>query len=494
MLKSDKQYDELISIPKQEYENLRFENEMIKGQLAELRRMIFGRKSEKISKVNCNQPSLFGDNYVEEPESKTINVEYTKKIKQKKIKRPVRVGLPAYLERKEEVVEPEGITENHKQIGQEITEILEMISAKMYVRRIIRPKYIDPKTEEITIAQLPSLPIPKGNAGASVLSHIMVSKFIDHLPLYRQLQIFKRHKVALSKSTIGGWFTKTTALLSPLYGALKKSVLSNTNYLQADESPIKVQDKDKKGSLHQGYMWVVRDPISGLVLFKYNKGRGRNVPESLFENFNGTLQTDGYKVYQNLNTKGQISLLGCMAHARRYFEKAKDNDYSRAKYVLGKIQLLYAIERKAKEREINHVTLTRYRKLYALPVLIELKIWLKEHQIKVMPKSAIAKAINYTLTIYTNLSRYIEDGKFEIDNNMIENSIRPLALGRKNYLFAGNHEAAQGYAIMYSLFATCKTNNINPLDWLTDVLNRIQDHKVNRLDEMLPNNWHPNNG
>ena len=183
VLKSDKQYDELISIPKQEYENLRFENEMIKGQLAELRRMIFGRKSEKISKVNCNQPSLFGDNYVEEPESKTINVEYTKKIKQKKIKRPVRVGLPAYLERKEEVVEPEGITENHKQIGQEITEILEMISAKMYVRRIIRPKYIDPKTEEITIAQLPSLPIPKGNAGASVLSHIMVSKFIDHLPL-----------------------------------------------------------------------------------------------------------------------------------------------------------------------------------------------------------------------------------------------------------------------------------------------------------------------
>jgi len=307
--------------------------------------------------------------------------------------------------------------------------------------------------------------------------------------LYRQLQIFKRIKVDISSSTIGGWFTKTAELITPLYKELELSVLNNTDYLQADESPIKVQDKDKKGSLHQGYMWVVRDPVSGLVLFKYNKGRSRSVPEALFENFTGTLQTDGYKVYKSLKTKGEITLLGCMAHARRHFEKAKDNDYSRAKLALGLIQQLYLIERKAKEKVIDTETKYRYRQLYAVPILKTLKKWLKDNQIQVMPKSSIAKAINYTLTIFDNLERYTEDGRYEIDNNMIENSIRPLALGRKNYLFAGNHLAAQSYAMMYSFFATCKINNVNPQEWLADVLDRIQDHNIHKLHELLPHNW-----
>lgn len=495
MLNDDIQAKKHISIPQEAYgkllsdfENIVEENKYIKQQLADLKRMIFGRKSEKMSPIP-GQPTLFDLDYQDEGAPETKEITYTKVVKKKEKNKPVRKGLPAHLPRMEQVIEPEGITDTHKRIGEEVTEILEYTPANMYVRRIVRPKYINTETEIISIGSLPSLPIPKGIAGPTLLAYIMVSKFIDHLPLYRQLQIFKRIKVDISSSTIGGWFTKTAELLTPLYKELELTILNNTDYLQADESPIKVQDRDKKGSLHQGYMWVVRDPISGLVLFKYNKGRSRSVPEALFEFFTGTLQTDGYNVYKSLKTQGDITLLGCMAHARRYFEKAKDNDYSRSKHVLGLIQQLYLMERKAKEKTINPEMKYRYRQLYAVPILNTLKKWLKDNQIKVMPKSSIATAINYTLTIFDNLARYTQDGRFEIDNNMIENAIRPLALGRKNYLFAGNHIAAQSYAMMYSFFATCKTIDVNPQDWLADVLDRIQDHSINNLVKLLPHYW-----
>ena len=495
MLNKDIQEEKYITIPLEEYNKLVngftelvSENNYIKQQLAELKRMIFGRKSEKVSPIP-DQPTLFDLDDQEEAVPETKEITYTKTVNKKKKIKPVRKGLPSHLPRMEEIIEPSGITNAHKRIGEEVTEILEYTPGKMYVRRIIRPKYINPKTEIISIGLLPSMPIPKGIAGPTLLSYIMVSKFIDHLPLYRQLQMFKRIKVDISSSTIGGWFAKTAELLSPLYKELELYVLNNTDYLQSDESPIKVQDRDKKGSLHQGYMWVVRDPVSGLVLFKYNKGRSRSVPEALFENFTGTLQIDGYKVYKSLKTKGNITLLGCMAHARRYFEKAKDNDYSRAKHVLMLIQKLYLIERKAKEKSLDTETKYRYRRLYTVPILNSLKHWLKDNQIKVMPKSSIAKAINYTLTIFDNLQRYTEDGRYEIDNNMIENSIRPLALGRKNYLFAGNHLAAQSYAMMYSFFASCKSFDINPQEWLADVLSRIQDHSIHNIHELLPHNW-----
>ena len=488
MLNKDIQKEKYITISQKEYDSLVVEMLYLKQQLVELQRMVFGPRSEKIAPIP-EQLSLFDIDYQDEPVPKTKEITYTRRVKQKKKNKPARKGLPSHLPRKDEIIEPEGITDAHKRIGEEVTEILEYTPGKMYVRRIIRPKYIDTKTDIISIGLLPSMPIPKGIAGPTLLAHISVSKFIDHLPLYRQLQMFKRIKVDISSSTIGGWFAKTAELLTPLYKELELHVLNNTNYIQSDESPIKVQDRDKKGSLHQGYMWVVRDPVSGLVLFKYNKGRSRSVPEDLFENFTGTLQTDGYKVYKSLKTKGDITLLGCMAHARRYFEKAKDNDYSRARHVLGLMQDLYLIERKAKAKAIDVETKYRYRQLYAVPILKTLKKWLKDNQLTVMPKSSIAKAINYTLSIFDNLARYTEDGRFEIDNNMIENSIRPLALGRKNYLFAGNHLAAQSYAMMYSFFASCKSFDINPQDWLADVLGRIQDHSIHRLHQLLPHNW-----
>ncbi len=479
---------EQVILSKGQYEKLLSENEYLKQQLKELKRLIFGSKSERFVPVDDSQFSLFDTEKEEVQEKETEQISYTREKPCKEKQIAIRTAIPSHLPRVEEVVEPDYIEEGSKKIGEEITEILEYNPAQVFVRKIVRPKYAKANNDGILIAGLPTLPIPKGNAGASMLAYIMVSKFVDHLPYYRQIQIFKRQKLILSDSTLNGWFNATADLLEPLYDTLEKLVLQS-NYIQADESPIGVQDSHKKGTLHTGYQWVYRSPVERLVLFKYHPSRERKAPEKILKEFIGSLQTDGYKVYHNMNTNGHIILLACMAHARRYFEKALDNDKRRAEYVMDQIQVLYKIERKAREREINFETRKRYRQLYAKPILQELEDWLKENISQTLPKSAIGKAIAYTLNLWTKLRAYVDDGKYEIDNNLIENAIRPLALGRKNYLFAGSHKAAQRAAMMYSFFATCKINNTEPLAWLTDVLNRIPDHKANKLTELLPQNW-----
>ncbi|MBN4048395.1 IS66 family transposase, partial [Flavobacteriaceae bacterium AH-315-O20] len=317
-------------VSKAEYDHILSENQTLKAQLSELQRMIFGSRSERFIPSIDGQIDLFtGTALSEQEKQQKQEINYTRTVSSKQKQKPIRTEIPSHLPRIEEIIEPKEIEPGSKKIGEEITEILEYNPANIYVRKIIRPKYAKPNNTGVIIASMPSLPIPRSNAGAGMLAHISVSKFIDHLPFYRQIQIFKRQRLNISPSTIGGWFNATCTLLEPLYDALEKQVLYNSHYLQADESPIGVQDSHKKGALHQGYMWLFRNPKNSLVLFVYNKGRSRAAPEEVLKNFTGTLQTDGYKVYQSLNTKGDITLLGCMAHARRYFEKALDNDKSR---------------------------------------------------------------------------------------------------------------------------------------------------------------------
>lgn len=479
-----------VVLTKQDYEKLLWENENLKQQLAELKRMIFGSKSERFvsnEEQGASQLSIFGEGDVPVPKVETEEVTYQRTKKEKK-KKPVRMKIPAHLPRVTEIIEPKDKEEGSQKIGEEITEILEINPQKVYVRQIVRPKYAKANKEGVIIAEMPSLPIPKGNAGASMLAYIMVSKFVDHLPFYRQIQIIKRLKLELNGSTLNGWFNSTAELLEPLYNVLIKEVLEG-DYLQADESPIGVQDSHKKGALHTGYQWVYRNPIKRLVLFKYHRGRERKAPEAVLKTFSGTLQTDGYIAYQNMETNGEITHLACMAHARRYFEKALANDKARAEAMLLMMQKLYAIERKARENNTKTIVLERYRRVFAKPVLDEMQEWLIKNNAEVLPQSAIGKAISYTINLWSKLKAYIHDGRHEIDNNLIENAIRPLALGRKNYLFAGSHKAAGHAAMMYSFFATCKINEVEPLAWLTDVLERIPDHKANKLSELLPQNW-----
>lgn len=489
--------EETAYISKKEYDDLLDKYRDVSGQLAELKRLIFGSKSERfVSTASPGQLGLFGQAPQESSSDaeKQVLRETKVKIKPKKVAK--RALLPAHLPRVEEIIEPENLAQDSVKIGEEVTEILEYNPAKLFVRRIVRPKYALKDQSGIIIGELPSLPLPKSNAGAGLLAHILVSKFVDHLPFYRQRQIFKRQQYRVSDATLSGWFNAATSLLEPLYDVLTKNLLQS-NYLQVDESPIGVQDSHKTSaersrstaSLHTGYHWVYHAPVEGLVLFKYDATRSIKAPQVVLKNYKGTLQSDGYKVYQNLATAKELKLLSCMAHARRYFEKALDNDHARASYAMEQFQKLYALEANIRAHNAVPKAIKRYRNRYAKPILNTFYDWLIAQQSQLLPKSAIAKAVGYTLRLWKHLIGYLEDGSYLIDNNKIENTIRPLALGRKNYLFAGSHKAAQKAAMMYSFFATCKINDVEPFAWLEDIFKRIPEHKANKLHELLPQNW-----
>jgi hypothetical protein len=350
--------------------------------------------------------------------------------------------------------------------------------------------YVFPGKEEqpVVIADMPSLPIPKGNAGATLIAYILISKFIDHLPYYRIVKMFKRDGIKMSASTINDWFKAACILLVVLYNRLVELVRSQ-DYLQVDETTIRVLDRNKPGTTHQGYHWGYHSPLLKLICFHYEKGRGREGPEIFLKNYKGTLQTDGYVGYDSFEKPGEITLISCMAHIRRKFRDSLDNDNQRATYVLEKIQFLYAIERECEELNLDFDAIKSVRQKKAVPVLQELETWLNDNKPQVLPKSSIGKAIDYTLNLWERQKRYVNDGRYKIDNNEIENHMRPIALSRKNFLFAGCHEAAQHGAMLFSLFGCCLKHDVNPYEWLVDVLVRLPDCKQSELDDLLPHRW-----
>ncbi|RXK81836.1 IS66 family transposase [Filimonas effusa] len=238
-----------------------------------------------------------------------------------------------------------------------------------------------------------------------------------------------------------------------------------SNYLHADETPIKVMDKDKKGETHRGYYWVYQNSIAKTVLFDYQEGRGREGPVEILKDFKGYLQTDGYVAYDVFAKKQDITLIHCMAHAQRMFNDALDNDEARASHAMEEIQKLYVIERICKKQQLNFEEVTEVRRIKSVPILKSMDLWLQQQYVQVLPQSAIGKAIAYSLQRWKRLSTYVNDGKLNIDNNPVENSIRPVALGRKNYLFAGSHEAAKRsgmlYSRMYALIAQCESSGLS---------------------------------
>jgi transposase len=463
---------------------LRQEIAFLKEELAQLKRLIFGSKKERFIPAHSDQQSLFDFQQAEvAPETETVTYERGKPAKKGNAKRLL---LPAHLPRKEETIYPEGVdVDNCIKIGEKVTEVLEYTPGKFYVQKTVRPVY--KANNEIVVAELPTQVIPGGNAGASVLAYLMVSKFMDHLPFYRQVQIFKRDGMTIPESTITGWYRKTSELLMPLYEMMADHIKS-ADYIQADESPIPVLSIDKPGSTHKGYQWVFLLPKAKMVIFKYDQSRGQSVPEEILQGFNGCLQTDGYAGYNQQGKRAGITHIACMAHVRRKFDEAKENNPALASHALEQVQLLYHIEREAKDDQLTADQTTELRQQKAVPILNNLKSWLDEEYHKALPKSAIGKAIAYSLRLWPQLTAYTQNGHWQIDNNAVENKIRPLALGRKNYLFAGSHQAAQQAAMMYSLLGTCKLNGIEPTQWLTDTLRKLPDTKISNLHMLLPIN------
>jgi len=453
------------------------ENEVLKQELeykdfviAKLQKMLFGSTSERYTAEEIsNQMSLFNN--------------------------------LSGQQRVEIIIEPVEDTTGMVKINEEITEILDIIPPQFQVIRIIRPIYAQPKaaqqlgTSPIFIADLPSRPIDKGIPSARLLAYLLVSKFVDHLPYYRQVKMFHRAGVDIKAKTINGWIAKVCVLLKVLYDAFLAHHFTKP-YLQGDETTIKVlkiKKSGKKSKAHQGYYWVYYDPIDNQVVFIFDKGRGRKYPVQHLRNFKGKLQTDGLGVYTEFDKLDHVTLFGCMAHVRRKFFDALKNDEARATKVLGMIQQLYKIEDEARKEKYTSTQRLELRQLKAAPIMTELKTYLDEvyDSKQVLPKSAIGIAIRYALGQWWKIERYLENGTVEIDNNLVENAIRPVALGRKNYLFAGSEQGAEWGAMIYTFLASATRHGHNPMEYLADVLRRLPDTKKSQLHELFPANWSP---
>jgi len=483
-----------ITIPLAEYEALIADNKQLNEkltqvlfQLAELQRLIFGTKSERFVPAGSlpGAPTLFDLPAAEVPTEtieKTITV--TLPVKKKNEGHPGRNPLPAHLPREITVLEPLQDITGLTQIGQDVTEMLDYTPGKLIVRQYIRPKYARPKGAGIITAELPEFPITKGIAGSGLLTHLIISKFVDGLPIYRQVEIFKRQDVELSTATIAGWIKAATELLFPLYENLQKQVLSS-RYAQIDETRLQVLDRLVKGKSVRGWIWAYHSPTKRLVMFDYAEGRGKENPVKHLQNFQGYLQTDGYAVYDGFGLLPGITMASCWAHTRREFFEAKDYDLPRAGHILHEIGLLYTLERTIKG--LSDAERKRQREETAIPILDRLHTYMLREYEAVLPSSPMGKALNYSLKRWKKLLTYTQSGELEIDSNLIENSIRPIAVGRKAFLFAGSHEGAQRIAMLYSFMGSCKKNEVEPFAWLKKTLEILPSWPANRIHELLPN-------
>lgn len=481
----------------------------LEHQVAYLQRRIWGKSSERFIKEDPQQRRLDFDGLELLPEEKEearlaeeeITLYKTRTLTVKEKSKPVRKPIPENIPRVDEHIYPQNINpQEWIELEPEITEVLEHKPEEFFVRRIIRHKYIardkSSQTESAIItATLPCLPIAKSYAGASLLAELMVNKYVNHLPFYRQIQMFKQLGISLPAATINDWFSQTADLLRPLYYRLKEIVLSS-DYLQVDESTLPIVNEEKHKTV-KGYIWMVRSVMLNLVFFHYDHGsRAQKVVIPLLKDFRGALQTDGYEVYKIYEDKKGVLPLGCWAHARRKFEEALKEDKARAEYALAQIGMLYDVERRADEENLPLEKRSDLRCRLSYPIMVAFEKWLVNEFPNVLPKGRMGKAIKYTYEIYHRLTRYHLDGRYRIDNNLAENSIRPLALGRKNYLFCGNDAAAENAAVIYSFMGCCKAGEVNFREWLVYVLKNIHAYDKDYskdLAELLPHNWKSEN-
>jgi transposase len=479
----------------------------LKQQLEMLQRRIWGKSSERYINEDPLQRKLDFEGLELLPEEKELATSAKDEIEKYKTIRvmikekshPVRRPLPESLPREETHIYPENINlENWIELTPEVTEVLEREPSRWYVRRIIRHKFaLKDKTQgtdiekQVITAPMPALPIAKSYAGASVLADIIIDKYVNHLPFYRQIQMFKQQGISIAPATINGWFQDVSDLLRPTYYRLQELVL-NSDYIQSDETTIPIINNEKHTTI-KGYIWMIRAVMDNLVFFHYDYGsRAQKVALQLFKDFQGVIQTDGYAVYDIYENKKGVLPIGCWAHARRYFEEALKEDKARASYALEQIGLLYDVERQADDQNLSFDQRAELRSRLSYPIMVAFEKWLLNQYPKVLPKGRIGKAIRYTYNIYNKLTRYHLDGRLKIDNNLGENAIRPIALGRKNWLFCGNDNAAENAAIMYSMFGCCKASEVNFRDWLIYFLDNI--HKYDNdyskdLAELLPHNF-----
>jgi transposase len=378
-------------------------------------------------------------------------------------------------------------------IGHEESELLEYVPASFVVRRIRREKRACPRCRAgVVTAPAPPKLVERGALGAGLVAQVLVAKFKDHVPLYRQRQIYKRHRVALPRSTLGDAVAAGLTLLRPLAERIRARVLSG-DLVQTDDTGLRVLDRDRPGHVKLGHLWPYVGGEEGrFAYFAYSPTREGRWPKALLEAYRGYLQVDGYGGYDAL-FEGEACArveVGCFAHARRYFVRALEVGDVRAAEPLAMIQALYRVEREAEEAKLDAAARRRLREERARPTLDALGAWLEATEGALPPQMPLGKAIAYTRRRLAALRRYLEDGRIEIDNSRVERLIRLVAVGRKNYLFAGSDAAAHRAAVAYSLIATCALHEIDPWAYLEDVLEKVAAGWPQReIDALLPDAW-----
>jgi len=475
--------------------------EQLERQLDQLLRARYGRSSEKVDEA---QLRLFAQEIldqqagaVQEPPTPP-DVEEEDSQNNAKRKKRGRRTLPKNLERRPCVhdVPPHELAcpdcgQERTRFGQDVSEQLEYVPSSLYVVEHIRPKYACKACQgHVITADKPNQPIEKGLPGPGLLAQVVVSKYGDHLPLYRLERIFKRNGLEIPRSTTCGWMGCMAELLSPLYGLMVPLVLES-KVVHTDDTPVRVQEKGL-GKTRQGRVWVyVGDDHHPYTVFDYTRTHSRDGPTKFLRCFSGFLQADAYPgydaIFDGLTTTGTIVEVACWAHTRRKFFDARLSDAEGAHRAMAYIGQLYGVEKRAKALDADG----RYtlRQAESLPILEQFKRWLDEEADRVLPKSPLGDAMSYTLSNWAALNRYTEDGDLAIDNNPAENALRGLCLGRKNWLFFGSDNGGNTAAVLFSMIASCQRNDVDPYEYLRDVIARISDHPLSQLEDLLPDRW-----
>ena len=476
-------------------------------ELAELKRQIFGEKAEKLTPEEESQLAEVAADLQEQlqrdpPASDDVLEDETEeegpgpKDPPKRGRSRRRHPLPEHLERRTEVIEPEGLGpcgncgKAPGRIGEEVSEELDYVPAKVVVRRTVRPKYACRcGCGGVVIAPLPPRLLPQSKLGLGMAVHLLLGRFDDHVAYYTLERIFlERHAVVIPRQQMVQWVAHIAFILQPLCRLMFEH-MKKTGYLQIDETPVKVMDPEVKGKCARGYLWFYAVP-DGDVFLDFQDTRGRKAPHAQLADFRGTIQSDAYEVYDSLKKViADLVRIGCAAHSRRKFHRALKDGDRRAIWFIGQFRQLYRIEREAKD--FSPAARHELRQQRAPQIWAAIKERAQELQPGLLPQSSLGKAVSYFLNEYEALIGYLQSGSYEIDNNLVENSIRVPAVGRRRWLFIGHPDAGWRSAVIYSLIVSCRRRGINPQEYLTDVLRRLPAMNITQIAELLPANWKP---
>jgi transposase len=480
-----------------------------RAYIAELKRQLFGPKADKLTPEQEEQLRQVAGDLKDQaqrppPVSQDVLQPDLPPQDKEKLKRELRRRrhpLPAVqLEVQRTVLEPDNkvcgtCQEPGRKIGEEVTTEYDYLPAKLICKETVRPKYAHGCScapEAVSIAPLPPRLVPQSKLGLGLAVYLLLSRFDDHIAYYTLERIFReRHGVIIPRQQMVQWVEKIAFLLQAIYNAIWKE-LQGTGYLQIDETPVKVLDPEVKGKAATGYLWFYSNP-KGDVFLEFCTGRGREGPEKRLADFEGTIQTDAYAVYDSLRRQRPkvLKRLGCAAHIRRKWYKAAEESCSEAIWFIGQIRQLYLIEDET--RDLSDAERKAVRRQKAPPLWRAMKRRALELRAngRLLPQSSLGKAVNYFLNEYTAAVGYLREGRFMIDNNLCENDVRPSAVGRRRWLFIGHPDAGWRSAVIYTIIQSCRRRGINPQEYLTDALSRLPSMTNHQVEQLLPSRWNP---